>query len=164
MSNKISVVTSECASVTGHLDGHGGAPVQYGAHHPMQHDQGFTRSHWTPPSGDYSLVTINSTIMKHVPTLLAVSMAIEMRRYYISRINRWRWFVAFIKATKHHHRMSTCSDSINQTRQRRLFQTFHREKELQWTCWPLITIGVWQIKLTRSTYQFFQHNLLRWLN
>jgi hypothetical protein len=32
-----------------------------------------------------------------------------------------------------------------------LFWTFHREKELQLTCWPLITIGVWHIKLTRST-------------
>jgi hypothetical protein len=39
----------------GHFDGHGGAPVQYGAHLPMQNDQGFTGSHWTPPLGDYSL-------------------------------------------------------------------------------------------------------------
>ena len=39
----------------------------------------------------------------------------------------------------------------NRTRQLRLFRTFHREKELQLTCWPLITIGVWHIKLTRST-------------
>jgi Na+/melibiose symporter-like transporter len=84
----------------------------------MQHDQGFTRSHWTPPSGDYSLriaqaaarVTIISMIMKHIPTLLAISMAIAMRRYYTKRIARWRRFVAFIKATKRHHRTSTCSD------------------------------------------------------
>jgi hypothetical protein len=62
----------------------------------MQHDQGFTRSHWTPPSGDYSLriapatarATINSMIVKHVPTLLAVLMAIAMRRYYTARIAR----------------------------------------------------------------------------
>jgi len=80
VSNKISAVTSECASVTGHFDGHGSAPVQYVAHRLMQHDQGFTGSQWTPPSGDYSLriaqaaarATINSLIMKHVPTLLAV--------------------------------------------------------------------------------------------
>ena len=36
-------------SVAGHFDGHGGAPVQYGVHRLMQHDQGFTGSHWTPP-------------------------------------------------------------------------------------------------------------------
>ena len=79
---------------------------------------GFTRSHWTPPSGDYLLriaqaaarVTIISMIMKHIPTLLAISMAIAMRRYYTKRIARWRRFVAFIKATKRHHRTSTRSD------------------------------------------------------
>ena len=57
---------------------------------PMQQDQGFTRSHWTPPSGDYSLriapaadrATINTTIMQNLPTLLTVLMAIVMRRYY----------------------------------------------------------------------------------
>ena len=38
----------------------------------------------------------------------------------------------------------------NRTRQLRLFRTFHREKELQLTCWPLITKGVWHIKLMRS--------------
>jgi hypothetical protein len=37
----------------------------------------------------------------------------------------------FIKATKHCHRASTCSDSINRTRQRRLFLRFHREKGLE---------------------------------
>jgi len=60
----------------------------------MQHDQGFTGSHWTPPLGDYLLriaqaaarATINSTIMKHVPTLLAVLMTIAMRRYYAAHI------------------------------------------------------------------------------
>jgi len=72
----------------------------------MQHDQDFTGSHWTPPSGDYLLriaqaatrVTINSTIMKHVPTLLAVSMAIAMQRYYTAQIARWRRFVVFEKS------------------------------------------------------------------
>ena len=71
-----------------------------------------------PPSGNYSLriapaaarATINTTIMQYVPTLLAISMAITMRRYFTARIARWRRFVAFIKATKRHHRASTCSD------------------------------------------------------
>ena len=93
----------------------------------MQHDQGFTKRQWTPPSGDYSLriasaaarATINTMKMQHVPTLLAVLMAIVMRRYYITRIFWWRRFVAFIKATKCRHWVSTCSDSID------------------WTCLPL---------------------------
>jgi hypothetical protein len=63
----------------------------------MQHDKGFTESHWTPPSGDFPLrisqaaarTTINSkTIMQHVPTLtlLAILMTIMMRRYYTAHI------------------------------------------------------------------------------
>ena len=88
---------NKCTSITGHFDGHGGAPVQSGAHHLMHHDQGFTRSHWTPPSGDYLLrialaaarAIIDTIIMQHVPTLLAVSMAIAMWQYYIARIARW---------------------------------------------------------------------------
>ncbi len=37
----------------GHVDGCGGAPVQYRMHRPMEEVQGFTRSHWTLPSGKY---------------------------------------------------------------------------------------------------------------
>jgi hypothetical protein len=82
------VAANECTSVTGNFYGHGGVPMRYGAYCLMQHDQGFTGSHWTPPSGDYSLrispaaarVTINTKIMEHVPTLLDILMAIMMRR------------------------------------------------------------------------------------
>ena len=88
------MAANKCTSVVGYFDGHGSATVRYGVHSSMQHDQGFTGSHWTPPSGDYLLhiaqaaarATITSTIMKHVPTLLVVSMAIVMRRYYTARI------------------------------------------------------------------------------
>jgi hypothetical protein len=37
----------------GHFDGHDNAPVRCQAHQPMQHVQGYLRSHWKPPSGDY---------------------------------------------------------------------------------------------------------------
>jgi len=109
---------NECTSAIGPFDGHGGAPVQYEAHHLMQHDQCSTASHWTPPLGNFSLcitpaaarATINATIMQNLPTLLAVSISIVMRRYYTARIARWRRFMAFIKATKRRHRASTCSN------------------------------------------------------
>jgi hypothetical protein len=86
----------------------------------LKHNQGFTGSHRTLPSGDYSLhitpeaarATINTTIMQNVPTLLTISMAIAVRRYYTTHIPRWRGSVAFIKATKRHHRASTRSDII----------------------------------------------------
>jgi len=95
--------------------------------------------------------TANETTMQHVPTLLAIWIAVAMRRYDTACNSQWRRFVAFIKATKRHHRTSTHSDIIKGTRQVWLFRTFHREKELQLTCWPLITIRVWHIKLTRCT-------------
>jgi hypothetical protein len=70
----------------------------------MQHVQGYTGSHWTPPSGDYSLrialaaarATANKTTMYYLPTLMAISVVIAMRRYYTPRIARWRRSRAFI--------------------------------------------------------------------
>jgi hypothetical protein len=87
-------VANKCTSVAGNFNGHGGALMQYGAHRSTQHDQGFTGSHRTPPSSNYSFriapaatrATINTTIMQHLPTLLAVLMAITMRQYYTARI------------------------------------------------------------------------------
>ena len=85
------------------------------------------------------------------PPLLAILMAVAMRQYNTTCIAWWKRFVAFIKATKRHHRASTCPNIIKGTRQHRLFLSFYCEKELQLTCWPRITIGVWHIKLMRST-------------
>jgi hypothetical protein len=50
-----STMTSTCSSIVGHFDGHGGLLVQYKAHRRMQHVQGYSGSHWMPPSGNYSL-------------------------------------------------------------------------------------------------------------
>ncbi len=42
----------KCRQIDYDFDGHGDAAVQRGAHRPMEHIQGFTRSHWMPPSGE----------------------------------------------------------------------------------------------------------------
>jgi hypothetical protein len=47
-------MTNKCTSSAGCFDGHGGAPEQYRWHHLMRHFQGYSGSHWTPASGDYS--------------------------------------------------------------------------------------------------------------
>jgi hypothetical protein len=44
----------KCTSFAGPLDSYDDAAVQCQAHHPMQHVQGYLRSHWTPPLGKYS--------------------------------------------------------------------------------------------------------------
>ncbi len=43
----------KCTYFASHFDGHGGAPVEYHTHHPMEEAQGFTRGHWTPPLSKY---------------------------------------------------------------------------------------------------------------
>jgi hypothetical protein len=46
---------NECTLSAGRFDGHGGAPEQYRRHRQMWHVQGYSRSHWAPPLGNYSL-------------------------------------------------------------------------------------------------------------
>jgi hypothetical protein len=43
-----------CRRINGDFDCHGDAAVRREAHRPMEleHIQGFTRSHWMPPSGE----------------------------------------------------------------------------------------------------------------
>jgi hypothetical protein len=48
-------MTNECTSSAGRFDGHGSAAEQYRWHRPMRHVQGYSGSHWMPPSGDYLL-------------------------------------------------------------------------------------------------------------
>jgi hypothetical protein len=48
-------MTNKCISSAGRFDGHGSAPEQYRQHCLMQHVQGYSRSHWTPPLGNYLL-------------------------------------------------------------------------------------------------------------
>jgi hypothetical protein len=55
-----STMTSKCTSVAAHFEGLVDAPEQYRQHPPMQHVQGYLGSHWTPPSGDYSLRTASA--------------------------------------------------------------------------------------------------------
>jgi hypothetical protein len=50
-----SLMTMKCTLSAIRFDGHGGPPVQYKVHRPMQHVQVYSRSHWTPPLGSYSL-------------------------------------------------------------------------------------------------------------
>jgi hypothetical protein len=86
--------TNKSTSIAGLFDSHGGASVQYRAHRLMKEVQGFHKSHLTLSSGDYSLhiapvaarATANKMTMQNVSTLLTISMAIAMRRYYTARI------------------------------------------------------------------------------
>jgi hypothetical protein len=81
-------MTNKCTSSAGHFDGHGGVPEQYKWHHPMQHVQGYSGSHWMLASGNYSLgippaatrATGKQTTINKYTKKLAVLMAMAMRR------------------------------------------------------------------------------------
>jgi hypothetical protein len=50
-----STMTNKCTLSSGCLDGHSSAPEQYRRHRLMRHVQGYSGSHWMPPSGNYLL-------------------------------------------------------------------------------------------------------------
>ena len=50
-----SSMTIKCTCVAAHFDGLMDVLVLCGVHPPMQHVQGYSGSHWMPPSGNYSL-------------------------------------------------------------------------------------------------------------
>ena len=60
----------------------------------------------------------------NTPTKLAILMAIVMRWYNTVCIAQWRRSRASLEATGCHHRVSTCSASINWTCQRQFFPMF----------------------------------------
>ena len=76
------------------FDGRDDAPVQCHVHFPMEGVQGFTRSHWTPPSGEYLLciipadnrVACKKKSTKRAPYLLAILMAVVVCRYNTAHI------------------------------------------------------------------------------
>ncbi len=76
------------------FNGRDDAPVQCCIHRPMEGVQGFTRSHWMLPLGKYLLriipadngVTCKKKTTKKAPYLLAISMAVVVRRYNTTRI------------------------------------------------------------------------------
>jgi hypothetical protein len=82
-------VTNKCTSIAGHFDGHAEALKQFMRHCPMDDVQGHIGSHWMPPLVDYLLriapvdarATANKQQSTNTPTLLAVLMAVAMRRY-----------------------------------------------------------------------------------
>jgi hypothetical protein len=81
--------TKQYTTVATRFDGRDDTPVQCRVHRLMEGIQSFTRSHWTPPLGKYSLriipsdngVACNKKTMKRAPYLLAILMAMVVRRY-----------------------------------------------------------------------------------
>ncbi len=58
------------------------------------------------------------------PTLLAILMAAEVRRYNTTRIAQWRRSRALVEATGHCHRASIAANTCNWSRKCRFFPSF----------------------------------------
>jgi hypothetical protein len=82
-------MTNKCTSSACRFDSHSDAPEQYRWHCPMGHVQGYSRSYWMLPLGDYLLrivpeasrATANKTTTKNVPNRLAILMAVAVHQY-----------------------------------------------------------------------------------
>jgi hypothetical protein len=55
----------KCRQIAGDFDHHADAVVQCGVHRPMEHIQGFTRSHWMLPLGEYLRLIAPAAVMVH---------------------------------------------------------------------------------------------------
>jgi hypothetical protein len=79
---------NKCTSFAGRFDSPADALWQCQVHRPMEEVQGFGRSHWKPPLGNYLLciapaaagVTYKTTAIKNTLTLPAILMTMAMCR------------------------------------------------------------------------------------
>jgi hypothetical protein len=130
-----STMTSKCTSVAGHFEGLADAPKQYRWHCPMQHVQGYLGSHWTPPLGNYLLVSPQQPPEQqaikqqstNTPKKVAMLMAAAVRQYNTAHIDQWRRSRVLLEATGRRHWASIMSDNINRTWLRRFFLCFYHQ-------------------------------------
>jgi hypothetical protein len=153
-------------SVVGHFDGHGSALEQYRWHCPMWHVQGYPRSHWMPPLGNDSLritpaaarATVNKTMTKNGPTLLAISMAAAVHWYDTAHIAQRRRSRAVVVATGCHHWVSIAANSCNWSCIRQFFQCFSSS-----TCRQRLWVDAKALMNNRGmTYQTKEKGLTYW--
>jgi hypothetical protein len=101
------------------FDGRADAPARHRRHRPIEGVQGFTRSHWTPLSGEYSERIAPDGRRGRMPKkndekvsyLQVVSLALSVRRYVTKRIDRRRRSRAIREATGRRLRASRAADS-----------------------------------------------------
>ncbi len=146
-------MVSTCSSIIGHFNGRGGPPVQYEVHCPIQHVQGYSRSHWAPPLGDYLLSIAPAAARatgKNKHTYKAGCFDGHCNAP-TTRIAWWRRSKSSLEAsTGCRHRASIMSDNIKGTWLRQVFFMFFIVKIVEkghgLTLRPLFLIRVWHIK------------------
>jgi hypothetical protein len=126
-------MASTCSIVIGHFNGHGSLPVQYEAHVPIHHIQGYSGSHWMLTLGNY-LLCIAPAAARATGTQKTTNKYTykachfdghAMCLYVSAHISQWRRSRALLEATGHRHWASIMSDNIKGTWLRRFFYVFH---------------------------------------
>jgi hypothetical protein len=113
-----SSTTNECTLRPSRFDARVDALAQHRRYRPIEGVQGFTRSHWTPLSGLYSLRIapdgqggqMQKKNDEKVPYLSAVSLTLSVRRYVTKRIDRRRRSRAIPEATGRRLQASIAAD------------------------------------------------------
>jgi hypothetical protein len=133
------------------FDGRADAPARHRRHRPIEGVQGFTRSHWTPLSGEYSGRIAPDGRRGRMPKkndekvsyLQVVSLALSVRRYVTKRIDQRRGSRAIPEATGRRLRASIAADICHRSVFFRVFLGFfHRQpafQQVKMTSRPLIT-------------------------
>jgi hypothetical protein len=114
------------------FDARADAPARHRQHRPIEGVQGFTRSHWAPLSVEYlgriapdgRRVRMPLKKYEKVPYLLAVSLALSVRRYVTKRIDRQRGSRAIPEATGRRLRASIVADICHRSVFFRDFSSF----------------------------------------
>ncbi len=70
------------------------------------------------------MVSIKTTTTKNAPILLAILMAVAVRRYDTVRIARWQMSRDLMEATGRRHRVSIRSDKVLRSKLRQFFLSF----------------------------------------
>jgi hypothetical protein len=141
-----------------HFDAQINASAQHCWYQMKEGVQGFTRSHWTSPSGEYSGCIVPDGQLRFechepwindqkVPYLSAVLLALSVRQYVTERIARQRGSRAITEATGQRLWASMAADSrpsdiFSVFFFSSFFEFFHRRpafKQVKMTSRPLIT-------------------------
>ena len=79
----------KCRQIDDDFGGHGDAAVRCGAHRPMEHIQGFTRSHCMPPSGE---------CLRHIAPTAAMVDEFEQNTQTLTKHNFYLATIVLLKS------------------------------------------------------------------
>jgi hypothetical protein len=148
------MIKSKCTSVAAHFEGLAHVPVLCGVHCLMQHVQGYSGSHWTPPPGNYSLciapvatgATANKTTMTKFTNFaghfdgrggVPVQYHAHCLMEDVQGFGRSHWTPPWASIAANSSQLDKPTPVFSKFIHDQLVENEHKAKG-----WPLITLGV----------------------